>query len=119
MRLKELRKKLKLSQQEFGNQFGISQRLIANYENGVNKPDYTLLIKFADFFGVSVDYLISHQTIGQIDTSQFSEEKKELLNLIVEQDDKTCNRLHAVVFGYLTSYHETKQTFNPFKNFKE
>ena len=119
MRLKELRKQANLSQKEFGMLFGISQRLIANYENGVNKPDYLTLIKFADYFKISIDYLVNRRNTNQIDMSEFSDEKKELLNLIVAQDNKTCNRLHAVVFGYLTSYHETKQSFNPFRNFKE
>ena len=119
MKLKELRKKAGLTQVELADKLQIKRITYNKYEIGENLPNIPTIKKIAKFYNVSLDYLLENETVNQIDMSEFSDEKKELLNLIVTQDNKTCNRLHAVVFGYLTSYHETKQSFNPFRNFKE
>lgn len=59
-RLKELRKAKKLTQQELADYMQISRRGYQNLENGENqiKPDKAE--KFADFFGVSVAYLLGY-----------------------------------------------------------
>lgn len=57
-RLKELREENGISQQKLADEFHISQQSIWKYENGLSEPDIKTLIKFADFFDVSVDYLI-------------------------------------------------------------
>jgi len=58
LRLKELRIYKQLSQSDIANDFGISQQTISSYENGTREPDFELLSKFADYFDVSIDYLI-------------------------------------------------------------
>lgn len=57
-RLKLLRKKLKLSTEELGATLNISRQQIVRYES--NKTDVTsdILVKIAQFFGVSTDYLL-------------------------------------------------------------
>ena len=62
-RLKELRKKKNISQQRLAIELGISQQSVNKYENHSIEPDIFLLIKIADFFGVSVDYLIGHSDV--------------------------------------------------------
>ena len=57
-RLKELRKQKSLSQKALGEFVGLSERGIQNYELGNNKPTSDILIKLADYFDVSVDYLL-------------------------------------------------------------
>lgn len=58
MRLKELRKKYGISQSELASILNISQSNISRYENGDRKVDYKTLIKIADYFYVSIDYLL-------------------------------------------------------------
>ncbi|HJD23927.1 MAG TPA: helix-turn-helix transcriptional regulator [Firmicutes bacterium] len=58
MRLKELRKSCSLSQRELGDALGLSKSSIGNYENGYRQPDMATLNLLADYFGVTVDYLI-------------------------------------------------------------
>ena len=58
IRLRELRKKNKLSQIELGEAVGLSYKTISKYECSANKPDPDTLCRFADYFGVSVDYLL-------------------------------------------------------------
>lgn len=61
-KLKELRKKKGLTQQELGNIINCTHTAINYYENGRRQPDATTLCKLADFFGVSVDYLLGRES---------------------------------------------------------
>ncbi len=58
MRLKQLRKKKGISQQKLALDLNINQNSISRYETGEREADYATLILFADYFGVSVDYLL-------------------------------------------------------------
>lgn len=57
-RLRQLRKEKKISMKLLGEVVGVSESTISLYENGKRKPDPDMLVQFADFFGVSVDYLL-------------------------------------------------------------
>ncbi len=57
-RLKALRKSRKLSQLKLALDLHMNQNSISRYENGEREADYATLIRFADYFGVSVDYLL-------------------------------------------------------------
>ena len=56
-RLKELRLKKGLTQKEIAEQFGIKQPNYQQWESGKRKPSSETLEKFANFFGVTMDYL--------------------------------------------------------------
>ena len=58
MRLKELRKKRKISQLKLAMDLQLNQNTISRYETGVREADYSTLIKIADYFDVSIDYLL-------------------------------------------------------------
>lgn len=62
-RLKELRKEKKLSQEKFGELMNIHHRTISYYEAGERMPSPETLNLFADFFDVSVDYLMGRTNI--------------------------------------------------------
>lgn len=56
--LKKLRTEQHLSQSKLASIFHISQQSVWKYENDLSQPDFNLLIAFADYFNVSVDYLL-------------------------------------------------------------
>ena len=58
LRLKELRTKRRISQVKLAMDLNMNQNSISRYENGEREADYKTLIAFADYFGVSVDYLL-------------------------------------------------------------
>ena len=58
--LKTLRLSKKLSQQQIALRLDLSQQTIYKYENGITEPDIATLIKLADYFNTSVDYLIGN-----------------------------------------------------------
>lgn len=57
-RLKELRESKGLTQLQLAESINIGRVSVSNYENGDRTPDVDLIIMFADFFGVSADYLL-------------------------------------------------------------
>ncbi len=65
MRLKELRNKLGLSQTQLANQIGIAQNTLSQYEKGTRQPDHETLKKLADYFDVSIDYLLGRDETTQ------------------------------------------------------
>ncbi len=58
MRLKFLRKQKKISQLKLAMDLGMNQNSISRYENLEREADYATLIRFADYFDVSIDYLL-------------------------------------------------------------
>lgn len=58
MRLKELRNKRNISQLKLALDLNLNQNSISRYETGEREAGYELLIRFADYFDVSVDYLL-------------------------------------------------------------
>ena len=58
MRLKEIRKSKGLSQIKLAMELNTSQNTISRYENGEREPGIGELIKIADYFNISVDYLL-------------------------------------------------------------
>lgn len=58
VRLKELREKAGYSQQGFADAIGVKQSTVGNWEAGAREPKFEIMERLADFFGVSVDYLL-------------------------------------------------------------
>lgn len=56
--IKILRKFNKFTQSELANHLNITQQAVAKWEKGVSEPDSASLIKLADLFGVTTDYLL-------------------------------------------------------------
>lgn len=59
-RLKNLRKKVGLTQVDVAGKLGISQQAYASWERGVKKPTQENLVKIAQVLNVSVDYLVGN-----------------------------------------------------------
>lgn len=58
IRLKELRKKRKYSQLKVAMDLNLNQNTVSRYETGEREADYATLIAFAEYYGVSIDYLL-------------------------------------------------------------
>lgn len=61
-RLKTLRITNKLRQQDLANLLGITVSAYGNYELGQREPSLNMLCTLADYFNVSVDYLLGHDS---------------------------------------------------------
>ena len=58
MRLKELRKEKGITQLKLAMDLGLNQNSVSRYETGEREADYKTLIMLADYFDVTVDYLL-------------------------------------------------------------
>jgi transcriptional regulator with XRE-family HTH domain len=58
-RIKKLRKIKKKTQQDIADLLGITRQAYGYYENGSRQPDFESLKKLSDYFGKSIDYLIT------------------------------------------------------------
>lgn len=61
-KLKLLRTQKKLRQVDVANYLNISQQAYANYERGAREPNQETLIKLAEYYGVTTDYLLGHSS---------------------------------------------------------
>ncbi len=66
VRLKELRKKRNITQLKLAMDLNMNQNTISRYENGEREAGYKELILLADYFNVSIDYLL-----GRTDNPEF------------------------------------------------
>ena len=57
-RLRELRLSRDLSQQELGEKLTVNRKSISHWERNTYEPDYETLVKIAQYFEVSTDYLL-------------------------------------------------------------
>ena len=82
MRIKELRADKKESQQKLAMLLNVSQTMISRYELEQAYPDVEMLIKLAQHFGVSVDYLIGvSESKLPYTKSNLSEQEQQILFL--------------------------------------
>lgn len=93
-RLKELRQKFGLSQKELAAKIDISTVRYSQYETGKRSPDYETLLIFADFFEVSVDFLLGRDTL--LFESEL-ESKAELLGYIDKLSEESIEDLQKYI----------------------
>ena len=67
--LSTLRKQKGVTQEEMGKALGVSMQAVSRWENG-GAPDIMLLPALANYFGVSIDYLLGHETPAVDDERQ-------------------------------------------------
>lgn len=58
-RIRELRKDKKMTQEQLGEILNVSKASISGYENETREPDSKSLVKIAEYFNVSLDYLLN------------------------------------------------------------
>jgi len=78
--IRNLRIKNKLSSKEFSKILNISESAISLYENGKRTPSISLIIKMADYFNVSTDYILGVTEKKH----QFNTESETDLSIIID-----------------------------------
>ena len=79
-RIKELRNEYRKTLKQMADDFGTSHQVISRYELGQTEPDFDTLIKIADYFNVSVDYLLGRTDKRFTSDKTFTSEQIRLLN---------------------------------------
>ena len=78
--LRKIRKSKKRTQKETAVAVGTNERNYQDWEYGKNKPGFESLIPLADFFGVSLDYLVGRIEDDTIENSARNDDESRLLN---------------------------------------
>lgn len=89
MRLKELRLKAGISQAELGKQLGVTGQTVLNWESNIFEPKIEYLIKLADYFNVTIDYLVERP-------------KKQ------SKAQEVCNELNKITYKELLKFIKDK-----------
>ena len=82
-RIKELREDKGYTQTELANILQVSRQSLSNYENEIVEPNINTLIKMADFFNCSLDYLTG-RTKEKYNLNIFDKETRELLVRLID-----------------------------------
>ena len=83
--LRKLRKGRGMTQTELGNQVGLSKAVVSKYETGIGYPTFDVLIRIAQFFGVSTDYLLGISGSRTLDITGLTESQADTLNRLVAE----------------------------------
>lgn len=90
-RLTELRENKNLSRQKVADDLGVSRASLEYYEKGKRTPDIEILLKLADYFGVTCDYLIkgvSTENVSIHAKTGLSDKAIKVLSLLNSKKDK-------------------------------
>lgn len=83
-RIRDLREDRDLRQTDVSKATGIDQKTLSNYETGKTAPDSYALIRLADFFGVSIDYLVGRTEIDIKSKEDLTSRLEGMKNMIDE-----------------------------------
>ena len=81
--IKRLRLSRGLNQVEFAKAMGVSKQCVSNWENDNVMPSIEMLLKIADFFHVTTDYVLGRNEKTYIDVSGLTDEQISHISLIV------------------------------------
>lgn len=84
-RLKYLRENSGYKQKEVASLIGVKNNTLSSYEAGVRQPDFDTLIRLADIYGKTIDYLLRGYT-----------PKTKESFMIIETDHLTENDIHKI-----------------------
>ena len=86
--LKKLRMTQNLTQKELGLKVGISKAVVSKYENGLGYPSFDVLIRIADYFSVTTDYLLGVDKSKTINVSTLTDSQIEAVHHIISEFNK-------------------------------
>lgn len=102
--LKKLREEAGISQKHLAEAIGVSQQSVNKYENHNIEPDIGTLIRMADFFNTSVDYLIGHSTLRHrlepVTPYELNAQERAVMDGFRKLSSKQKNCVATVIEGY-------------------
>jgi len=104
--LKKLREDASISQKALADAIGVSQQSVNKYENHNIEPDIETLIRIADFFETSVDYLIGHTSVRRKIEEVHIFELNDRESKVMEQYRSLTSKQKACVDVVMDSYSE-------------
>ena len=83
IRIRTLRTKYKMSQEELGRRLGRSKSVISSYENNLKLPSIDILTDMALIFNVSLDYLVGIDKAEMVSINGLSDAQRDIIDSII------------------------------------
>lgn len=83
-KIKKLRINAKMSQAELARRLGLTRGMISFYERDLRSPSYDVLVKMAQLFKVSNDYILGLEPKKEIDTSGLTNDEIDIINKMIK-----------------------------------
>ena len=84
-KIKHLRLGKGLTQVQVSKRLHISKAMMSSYETGIRLPSYEVLIKFAQLFGVTTDYLLGFSRLKSVDVTGLPDSQVDLIVRMVNE----------------------------------
>lgn len=98
----DLRKSTGMTQKEFSSVLGVSESSIAHYEQGITVPSADMLLKYANYFDVNIDYLfgrcrckVKYSDLNSILAHNMT--ISDVVNIISKLSNKYKNHLYETI----------------------
>lgn len=98
-RLKQLRESEGLKQIELAEKLNLTSAALSQYEKGVREPNSEMLKKIADYFDVSIDFLLGRIDVKTFD--EFPEDVKRIAEMLLNADESKVKILQKMLEEFL------------------
>jgi len=83
--LKQLRKAHGMTQEELGAKIGLSKAVVSKYETGIGYPSFDVLVRIAQYLGVTTDYLLGVASGKTIDVSDLTDSQIAAIHQLIAE----------------------------------
>lgn len=84
-RVKELRLARNLMQVQLAKELGLAKQTVSNWENEYIQPSVETLWMVADYFGVSMDYLMGRDNKKYLEINGLSDKQLALVQMVIDE----------------------------------
>lgn len=102
MNLKALRKIEKKTQKEIAKLLNVAESTYNGYELETSEPNIQTLIKLADFYNVTLDYLVGRPFSN--DVGYLTDDQREFVKLFLQLKELDQAKVYGIVSGIITTY---------------
>ena len=102
--LKELRKEKGITQEQFGEQMGVSGRTVSRWETGSNMPDLDVLILISEFYGVELREILDGERKDEQMNKELKEDVLKVADYSNEEKIRMMKRLHILSWIGVVSF---------------
>ncbi|WP_248927117.1 helix-turn-helix domain-containing protein [Paenibacillus hamazuiensis] len=105
-RIAQLREKYSMTQEDLSGKLGITRASLSHYENNRREPDYGTMLKIADLFNVSIDYLV-----GRVNDphNELDEDVRDFVDSLELSDHKILEQFSLTIDGKKLTPEEAKR----------
>ena len=88
-KLKMLRKKNNLTQQQVAERLNVSKAVVSSYELSNRSPSFQTLVKIANIYNVTTDFLLGINKRKMIDITNLTPEQADIIEKLVQEFEKS------------------------------